>query len=213
MLNLFKNVLVLAPHTDDGELGVGGTLTKLIELGATITYVAFSTAEQSVPDGLPKNILQEEVKTATGILGIKPENLLIYNFEVRKLNFARQEILEKLVTLRNSNDFDLLFIPSLNDIHQDHSVVSIEGLRAFKGITVLGYELPWNNFNFQTTCFVKLEEKHIEKKIEALSSYDSQNFRDYLSSDFIRSLARTRGVQISTKYAECFEVVRLIFSL
>ena len=115
--------------------------------------------------------------------------------------------------MRKSDSFDLIFIPSLNDIHQDHAVVANEGLRAFKGITVLSYELPWNNFDFKTTCFVKLDERHIQKKIEALSSYDSQNFRDYLSSDFIRSLARTRGVQISTKYAECFEVVRLIFSL
>ena len=44
MLDKFKNVYVLAPHTDDGELGAGGTIAKLIELGANVYYFAFSTA-------------------------------------------------------------------------------------------------------------------------------------------------------------------------
>jgi LmbE family N-acetylglucosaminyl deacetylase len=57
MLKNFKNVLVLAPHTDDGELGAGGTIAKLIENGANVYYAAFSTAEASVPDGMPKDIL------------------------------------------------------------------------------------------------------------------------------------------------------------
>ena len=58
MITSFKNVLVLAPHTDDGELGAGGTIAKLIEGGAKVTYAAFSTAAESVPDGLPKDILE-----------------------------------------------------------------------------------------------------------------------------------------------------------
>lgn len=49
ILNSYNNILVLAPHTDDGELGLGGTISKLIELGKKVTYVAFSTAQQSVP--------------------------------------------------------------------------------------------------------------------------------------------------------------------
>ena len=69
MIEKYKNVLVLAPHTDDGELGAGGTITKLLEHDAKVTYVAFSTAEESVPDGLPKDILKTEVKNATGTLG------------------------------------------------------------------------------------------------------------------------------------------------
>jgi LmbE family N-acetylglucosaminyl deacetylase len=206
----FKNVLILAPHTDDGELGVGGTISRLIESGAKVTYVAFSTAEQSVPDGMPKDILKREVKAATQSLGIKEENLIICNYEVRKLNYVRQEILEDLIALRRNNTFDLVFVPSLTDIHQDHTTIATEGLRAFKNTTILGYELIWNNLTFNTHCFVILEEKHINNKIEALSKYASQGFRDYLSPEFIRSLARTRGVQIGSAFAEAFEVVRLV---
>ena len=60
ILNSYNNILVLAPHTDDGELGLGGTISKLIELGKKVTYVAFSTAQQSVPEGFPKDILKTE---------------------------------------------------------------------------------------------------------------------------------------------------------
>ncbi|MEO7988838.1 MAG: PIG-L deacetylase family protein [Chryseolinea sp.] len=207
----FRNVLVLAPHTDDGELGAGGTIAKLIESQATVYYAAFSTAEKSVPDGFPKDILKTEVKNATFKLGIDSSNLLIYNYEVRKLNYVRQEILEKLIDLRKQIDPDLVLLPSLNDIHQDHSTVAQEGLRAFKQKTILGYELIWNNLTFSTSCFVKLDASHIEKKCQALKEYKSQQHRDYISEEFVRSLAKTRGVQIGSDYAEAFEVIRLIF--
>ena len=61
MIENFKNVLVLAPHTDDGELGAGGTIAKLIASGSKITYVAFSSAAQSVPEDFPADILKTEL--------------------------------------------------------------------------------------------------------------------------------------------------------
>jgi len=205
----FKNVLVLAPHTDDGELGAGGLISKLIENDAMVTYVAFSTAAKSVPDGFPKDILKIEVRNATSALGISEKNLVIYDFEVRKLNYVRQEILESLVQLRKNSNYDLVLIPALNDLHQDHSTVAIEALRAFKNTTILAYELIWNNISFNCQCFVSLNENHVNAKVNALSKYNSQGFREYLSPDFIRSLAKTRGVQAGLDYAEAFEVIRL----
>lgn len=213
MLNkYFKSVLVLAPHTDDGELGCGGTIVRLVENGAKVTYVAFSTAEQSVPKHLPKDILKVEVKNATNKLNITSDNLIILDYEVRKLNFARQDILEDLIKLRRKNDFDLVFIPSLKDIHQDHITIAQEGLRAFKNTTILGYELIWNNLSFDTNCFVKLNQSHIEMKYQALQCYESQKNRAYMSRDFIFSLAKIRGTQIGTEYAECFEVIRWVIN-
>ncbi|WP_080656891.1 PIG-L deacetylase family protein [Stutzerimonas stutzeri] len=210
MRNSFKNVLVLAPHTDDGELGAGGFIASLIEGGAKVTYVAFSTAEESVPEHLPRDILKTEVAVATGKLGIPRENLIILDYQVRKLNFARQEILEKLIEIRRSSQYDLVLMPSLKDIHQDHSTVAMEGLRAFKGTTILGYELIWNNLSFDTTSFVKLEARHIESKYQALQCYESQAGRDYMGREFIYSLAKARGVQIGASYAESYEVIRWV---
>jgi N-acetylglucosamine malate deacetylase 1 len=209
MIANFKNVLVLAPHTDDGELGAGGTIAKLIEGGSNVTYAAFSTAAESVPDGFPKNILKTEVMEATKSLGIDQKNLIIYDYRVRMLGFHRQDILEDLIKLKSSDKFDLVFTPSLQDIHQDHATIAIETIRAFKNTTILGYELIWNNLSFDTKCFVELDQSHVDTKCLALQNYKSQGSRNYLAKDFITSLAKTRGVQAGYNYAECFEVIRL----
>ena len=210
MLSNFKNILVLAPHTDDGEFGCGGTIAKLIDQGKNVFYAAFSTAEESVPEHLPKDILKTEVKKATKFLGILRKNLIIYDYRVRYLHESRQEILEELVKLNKEIKPDLVFMPCHHDLHQDHSVVSIEGLRAFKKTSILTYEIPWNNLKFSTQCFSVLHEKYIDKKIGALLCYESQLHKDYASKEFIKSLAKTRGVQIGSKYAEVFEVIRWV---
>jgi N-acetylglucosamine malate deacetylase 1 len=205
-----KRVLVLAPHTDDGEFGCGASINKLIENGSEVYYVAFSACEQSVLPQFPKDILITEVKAATKVLGIKPDNLILFKYDVRTFGYHRQAILDDIIRLKTDIKPDLVFTPSVNDIHQDHSTISNEAVRAFKFTSILCYELPWNNFNFATTCFSKLDESHVVSKINALKEYQSQAHRPYADEDFIRSLARTRGVQIGTRYAEVFEVVRWI---
>ncbi|MBL7870507.1 MAG: PIG-L family deacetylase [Cyclobacteriaceae bacterium] len=205
-----KQVLVLAPHTDDGELGCGGSIVKFLEEGAEVHYVAFSICTKSLPPHLPPNTLEKEVKVATKILGIKPEHLILYDFDVRRFKEFRQDILEELIKIKSKIEPDIVFIPTLHDIHQDHQVISEEGLRAFKNTSILAYELPWNNLTFNTAGFIRLDSKHIEKKIEALHAYDSQKHRSYLNANFIKSLATTRGVQINTNFAEAFEVIRWV---
>jgi len=203
-----KKVLVLAPHTDDGEFGAGATLAKWNESGAELHYVAFSTCEQSVPDGFPKDILTKEVKEATKVLGVVPENLHILNYEVRKFTGQRQEILEDMVKLRKSVSPDVVLMPSFNDFHQDHFTIAQEGLRAFKHSSILCYEVPWNNVSFKTICFSKVYEGHLDIKVKALAQYKSQQFRNYATDNFIRSLATVRGVQAGSNFAEAFDVLR-----
>ena len=205
-----KKILVLAPHTDDGEFGCGATIAKLIEDGNQIFMAAFSACEQSVLKKYPSDVLVTEIKNATKELGIKPEDLFLYDYNVRIFNERRQDILQDLIGLREKINPDIIFMPSLQDIHQDHNVIANEGLRAFKFSSILAYEMPWNNLTFNTSSFVILEERHIQKKIDALKEYKSQSHRAYCNEEFIRSLARTRGVQINAQYAETFEVVRWI---
>ena len=104
----------------------------------------------------------------------------------------------------------LVFMPSFNDLHQDHHIIAQEGIRAFKKTTILAYEMPWNNITFSTQLFIKLQKKHIDIKISALKQYQSQSEKAYANEDFVRSLARTRGVSIDADFAESFEVVRWV---
>jgi len=201
-------VLVLAPHTEDGEIGCGGTIAKLVEEGKEVSYVAFSA--DAVPEGFGRDTLEREVMEATGVLGLLSNQLMIYGFRTRNFPHHRQEILERMVSLYKNLRPDTVFAPSLNDMHQDHKIVAEEALRAFKMATILGYEEPWNNVVFGTTAFVVLEEHHIMRKLSALGCYKTQMTRPYLTGSSLRALAITRGNQIQKDFAEAFEVVRLI---
>jgi len=207
------NVLILSPHTDDAELGCGGTIAKLIEQNKNIIWCVFSTAEDSLPDNLPSDTLKKEFLDVCKKLNLNESQYLIYNYAVRTLPDFRQEILEKLVKIKNEFNPDLVIGPSLNDYHQDHQVVANEMIRAFKSSSsIISYELPWNHVTFSNQMFVKLSKEQIDKKVELLASYQSQLIkkRSYFSEKFIQSLANVRGMQIGTDYAEAFEVIRWI---
>lgn len=205
-----KKILILAPHTDDGEFGCGGSIAKFIEEGAEVYYAAFSLCEDSLPEGWPKDTLEKELRQATRVWGIPGSNLLIYRYPVRHFAKHRQKILENLVELERKLKPTIVFMPSFNDLHQDHHIIAQEGMRAFKKTTILAYEMPWNNINFSTQVFIKLEERYIDIKIAALKEYISQREKPYANESFVKSLAHTRGVSIDTEYAEAFEVVRLV---
>jgi LmbE family N-acetylglucosaminyl deacetylase len=206
----WRRVVVLAPHTDDGEFGAGGTMARLVAAGVEVRYVAFSIATKSLPDGFPPDALAREVREATAVLGIPPEGLAVHDFEVRTFPERRQDILELLIALWQEWPPDAVLLPSIRDIHQDHQVVAAEGLRAFKRTTVLGYEIPWNNFNFDYQAYVALERTHVERKVEALGRYESQQHRNYANPEYVWNLARTHGINVGRDYAEVFEVYRVI---
>jgi LmbE family N-acetylglucosaminyl deacetylase len=204
-------ILVLAPHTDDAELGCGGTIARFLEQGADVFVAAFSTAQESLPPDTPHDTLRQEFLQAMQTLGVPRDQLFVRDFRVRHLSEHRQEVLEDLVSLRAQVEPDLVLLPSVHDMHQDHQVVHAEGLRAFKDISVLGYELLWNHISFDAQAFVRLEERHVESKQRGLQCYQSQILlkRPYFEKEFIMSWARMRGLQVKAALAEAFEVMRL----
>ena len=210
MIEAWKRALVLAPHTDDGEFGCVGTMARLVEAGVEVRYVAFSIATKSLPDGFPPDTLAREVRAATAEMGIPESLLTLHDFEVRTFPERRQDVLEILIGLWEEWPPDAVLMPSLRDIHQDHQVVAAEGLRAFKRTTVLGYEIPWNNFNFDHQAYVGLERRHVERKVAALACYESQQHRNYANPEYVWNLARTHGINVNREYAEVFEVYRVV---
>lgn len=203
-------VLVLAPHTDDAELGCGGTVAKLIAQGHRVVSVSFSAAEDSVPAGFPRDILRTEAVDAAMALGVRREDCLVLDFQVRTFPENRQRILDRMIQLNREYKPSLVFMPSATDTHQDHKTLADEGFRAFKRTTILCYEAPWNMVDFSMRCFVTLSEEDISRKIAALSHYKSQAGRFYVNGDYVRSLALVRGTQISQPLAEAFDVPRLM---
>ncbi len=204
-------MLILSPHTDDAELGCGGSIVKFLDDGHKIYWAVFSTAEESLPEGLPKDTLRNEFCSVLENLGVKEKNCPVYNFQVRSLHQHRQEILDELVRMKDDFDPDMVIGPSLNDLHQDHQVVANEMIRAFKtSSSIICYELPWNHISFATQLFIKLKKDYIARKCRMLDEYKSQIMKNklYFSKQFIYGLAKTRGVQCNSEFAEAFEVVR-----
>ena len=210
MLAGWQRALVLAPHTDDGEFGCGGTMARLVEEGCEVRYVAFSIATRSLPEGFAPDTLAREVREATAELGIPETGLTVHDFDVRMFPSRRQEILELLVALWDEWRPDVVFQPSHHDVHQDHQTIAPEGLRAFKRTTILGYEIPWNNFDFSYGAYVALERHHVERKVAAVRRYASQQHRRYADEEYIWNLARVHGTNVNREYAEVFQVYRLV---
>lgn len=210
-------VLLLNAHTDDTEYGCGGTVARLVEEGNEVHYVAFSGSEESVPEGLSRDILRHEVMESTRVLGIPVENVKVLYHQLRNFPRDRQAILDEIISLRREIDPDIILAPSIHDIHQDHKVVAEEALRIFKNNIIWHYEIPYKNMEFKPNLYIELEETHLHKKIEAIQCYKSQLIRrglnqgsTYFAREYIEANAIFRGQQIGEKYAECFEVLRWV---
>jgi LmbE family N-acetylglucosaminyl deacetylase len=206
-----KRVLALSPHTDDVELGCGGTLARWADEGAAIFTAAFSTAETSLPAGSAPGRLAGECDLALDELGVPRENRFVFGFPVRHFGAHRQDVLDHMIRLGREVEPEVVLVPSGADLHQDHSVVHAESLRAFRHLTMLGYEATWNTIAFPAQAFVVLDETHLRRKLAALSCYESQAelARPYFSEDYIRGLAKVRGVQVKAVHAEAFEAIRV----
>lgn len=203
-----QRILVLAPHTDDGELGAGGSISKWVAAGNTVDYVAFSACETVQPASRSPRILRDECVRATTALGISADRCRILDFEVREFPRDRQAILDAMINLRRELQPSIVVTPTSEDIHQDHAVISFESKRAFKGVKILGYEVPWNNFRFDNTAFSVLSERDVQAKCQALAEYGSQDDRPYMSREYQEAHLKFRGLQAGAIFAEAFEIVR-----
>lgn len=196
-------ILFLAPHADDVELGCGASVARFAEEGHDILWIVIA----------PVEILNIEHLLAVEEVGLKKSKCPYFHFDVRHISDRRYELRENLFLIKSSFIPELVIGPSLNDLHQDHQAVADEMVRAFKNnCSIICYELPWNHISFDAQMLVRLEERHIDKKLQMLEKFKSQiPIRGkYFSEKLVRGLSAVRGIQLGTKYAEAFEVVRWV---
>ena len=207
-MNNVNKILILAPHPDDAEFGCGASIHKWSKQGKEIVIATFSPCLKSIPQGFEKDILYKEMAASIGHLNLSEECVHHYEYPVREFPRHRQEILEDLIQLRKKLAPDLVMLPASFDIHQDHQTINKEGLRAFKGNRILGYELPWNNIESKINFHVRISAEDILAKENAAACYSSQQHRPYTQVGFFKSLATIRGVQAGNEFAEGFEMIK-----
>lgn len=184
--------LFIASHCDD-ELCFAGAMQKFES-----TYLAFSNCGSH-------DLHSECIKS---LVKLKVEQFEILDFPVRKFMKHRHKIANKLFN-HGLGEFDYVFTHSPLDRHPDHRVIGEESRRIFNG-NLITYLAPWNGTH-EENYFIELTGEQIEKKINALWCYRSQAHRKYMDSDFIRSQAVYQGLRCGKKYAEAYQIHRMIF--
>lgn len=202
-----KRILFIGAHPDDIEIGCGALIAHI----ASKTEIKCVTLSDNQKNPLLKNVVSEHFRSMS-ILGIKQENIIVGQFETRRFPQARQEILEYMIKLNQDFHPDMVFVHTKADIHQDHATVTSEGLRAFRGTTVLGFDVIRSSYGFFPNFLVEVDEADVKKKIAALSEYHTYDSKYYFDPDVTRATLIRHGALAERKYAEGFDILRIIGS-
>ena len=200
-----KSVLFLGAHPDDIELGCGALLHRIAQ--QTDLLCVTLSDNQKNPD--LHNVKNEHFESMA-VLGVPKEQIVLGPFTTRVFPDSRQEILEYFLKLRREFDPDLIFVHSKQDVHQDHNTMTDEALRAFRGITVLGFDVVRSSYGFFPHFLVEVTEEDVNKKIEALSKYDTYRDRYYFNSELTRSIMVRHGALAERPFAEGFDILRIV---
>lgn len=200
-----KRVLFLGAHPDDIELGCGALLHHIA--GQTDVMCVTLSDNQSNPD--LKNVRDEHYKSMA-VLGVSKEKIVLGPFTTRVFPNARQEILEYFLKIRRDFEPDLIFTHSRRDVHQDHNTMTDEALRAFRGITVLGFDVVRSSYGFFPHFLVEVTEENVNKKIDALAEYETYRDRYYFNSELTRAITVRHGALAECAFAEGFDILRIV---
>jgi LmbE family N-acetylglucosaminyl deacetylase len=205
-MNFFgKRVLFLGAHPDDIELGCGALLHHIIR-HTDVLCVTLSDNQKN-PD--LQNVKAEHYESMA-VLGVPKERIVLGPFTTRIFHDSRQEVLEYFLRLRGEFEPDLIFVHSKQDVHQDHLTMTDEALRAFRGITVLGFDVVRSSYGFFPHFLVEVTEEDVSKKIEALAKYETYRDRYYFNSDLTRSIMVRHGALAERPFAEGFDILRIV---
>ena len=199
------SLLFLGAHPDDIELGCGALIAD-IHQQTSIYCMTFSDNKKN-PD--LQNLVTEHFESMRA-LGLKDEQVELGTFETRRFPDYRQEILEKMLDLKRRLKPEIVFVHTSQDIHQDHVTVTQEALRAFRGTTVLGYDVLRSSYGFFPHFLVEVSAEGVETKIAAMEKYKTYKDRYYFSPEVLRATAVRHGALAERPFAEGFDIVRIV---
>jgi LmbE family N-acetylglucosaminyl deacetylase len=200
-----KRVLFIGAHPDDIELGAGALLHHI----APVSDVLCVTLSDNQKNPQLKTVVEEHYKSMK-VLGVMKDKVIVGKFVTRNFPDARQEILEFMLKLRNEFVPDVIFVHSRQDVHQDHNVVTDEALRAYRGITVLGFDVIRSSHGFFPHFLVEVNEADVDRKIQALAQYKTYADKYYFSAELLRAIMVRHGALAEIPFAEGFDILRIV---
>jgi len=200
-------VLCLGAHSDDIEIGCGGTILRLLasQQEIDIVWVVFGASSKRE---------QEARASATLFLGrAKNKNIIVKNFRDSFFPFEGAQIKDFFEELKSTSP-DLIFTHYRKDAHQDHRLIEEFTWNTFRNHFILEYEIPKYDGDLGTpNLFVPLDESLVHRKIEAiLTAFPSQAGKRWFDAETFRSMLRLRGMECnaSDSYAEAFYCRKLV---
>ena len=206
----FNTILVFGAHPDDLEIGMGGTISKLITLGYNVIMVIATLPNFTSSD--KKDERKLEAKASATILGCSTPKFL--DLPQEDIVFGRRmvSLIDSLIKKYNTST---VFTQWIGDSHQDHQILTQSVIAASRDINNLYmYEttIPGGitEKSFRPQLYVDIT-KEIENKKKSLECFKSQIHRcGPFWIDAIIGRSIYRGYQMNTKYAEAFEIVKTI---
>lgn len=193
-------ILCLGCHSDDIEIGCGGTILRLAEQypGCEFHWVVLSAEGDR---------RAEARNSAERFAGRNLKGLLLKAFRDGFMPFAGAEIKAELEQLKSIVP-DLIFTHNRRDAHQDHRLIGEMTWNTFRDHLILEYEIPkYDGDMGQPNVFVPLESKQCDTKIRyIMDSFTSQHAKRWFCEDTFLSLMRLRGMECNAAsgYAEAF---------
>jgi len=202
-------VLCLGSHSDDIEIGCGGTIIRLIEEypGCSFQWVVFSAI------GVRKSEAQRGAESFVGSRRL--EHSVFKEFRDTFMPFVGLDVKNVFEELKQAISPDLIFTHNRGDAHQDHRLVSELTWNAFRDHFILEYEIPKYDGDLgQPNVFVPLESEVCQKKVRYIMDvFQSQRSKRWFEENTFLSLMRLRGMECNAPsgYAEAFYCRKLLF--
>lgn len=203
------SVALLGAHCDDIAIGAGGALLTLCagRPGLAVHALVLSGGGTERAD--------EERAALAEFCAPAHVELTVLDLPDGRLPAHWNAVKDAVTALRGRVVPDLVLAPQPRDRHQDHRLLADIAPTVFRDQPILGYEiLKWDGDLGQPTVYQPLTEEVAEAKADLLAKhYPSQHDRDWYTRDAFLGLARLRGVQQHTRYAEAFYVDKLALTL
>ncbi len=209
--NSLHQVLCLGAHSDDIEIGCGGTILKLLEIypDLRVVWVIFSATASRKEEAI--------ASAKTFLSSVKPENIDIYieGFRDGFFPYIGGEIKEYFEQLKPKINPDLIFTHYRDDRHQDHRLISDLTWNTWRNHLILEYEIPKYDGDLgQPNFFVHLNKSICHKKIKYLiEHFETQANKHWFEEETFSSMLRLRGLESNApdRYAEAFYCRKIVF--
>ena len=200
-----RRILAVGAHPDDVEIGCGGTLMRLADRSPP------TAATMVVLTGTADRVVEAAAATELFLPGCTV-SLRLGGLPDGRLPARWGEVKELLESVAREDEFDLVLVPSITDAHQDHRLVAELAPTVWRDHLILGYELPkWDGDLGHPSVYVPLPEDVAREKVRRLQkAFPSQVGRDWWDEETFLGLARLRGMECRSRYAEAFTLRKAV---